>query len=214
MSHLPRVVIADGQPTMRAAVRRLLERDGFTVCGEASDAEGAVAEAVRKAPDLCLIGMPIKGGVMSATEQIAAALPQTSIVILTASESRVDLLDAIKAGAVGYLLTGMNDERFASALRGVIAGEAGIPRALVACLVSELQAQNRGWMIESENGPVDLTTREMQVMRLMCESLSTAEIAKRLLVAPVTVRRHISEVVGKLGVDGRDTAVALVAGQI
>jgi DNA-binding NarL/FixJ family response regulator len=214
VSHLLRVVIADGQPTMRAAVRRLLERDGFTVCGEASDAEGAVAEAVRKAPDLCLIGMPIQGGIMSATEQIAAALPQTSIVILTASESRVDLLDAIRAGAVGYLLTGMNDERFASALRGVIAGEAGIPRALVTYLVSELQAQDRGRMIESENGPVDLTIRETQVMRLMCESLSTAEIAERLLVAPVTVRRHISDVVGKLGVDDRETAVALVAGQI
>lgn len=199
---------------MRVAVGRLLERDGFTVCGEASDADGAVTEALRESPDLCLISMPIRGGVMAATAQIATALPQTAVVILTASESRIDLLDAIRAGAVGYLLTEMNEERLAHALRGVIAGEAGIPRALVASLVSELQAQTRGRMIESENGRVDLTTRETQVMQLVCESLSTAEIAERLRVAPVTVRRHISDVVGKLGVNDRQTAVALVAGQI
>jgi DNA-binding NarL/FixJ family response regulator len=135
-------------------------------------------------------------------------------VILTASESRVDLLEAIRAGAVGYLLAGMNEERLANALRGVLAGEAAIPRTLVARMVLEIQAQGRGRMIAIENGRVDLTTRETEVMQLMCEELSTAEMAERLFVSPVTVRRHISEIVGKLGVDGREAAVALVGGQI
>lgn len=214
MSRAPRVVIADEQPTMRVSVRQLLERDAFTICGEASDAAAAVAAAFRESPDLCLISLPIRGDGMWATGQIATALPQTSVVILTTSESRVDLLDAIRAGAVGYLLTGMNDERLTSALRGVLAGEAAIPRTLVARLVLELQTHARGRMIASENGPVDLTNRETEVMELMCEGLSTGEMAERLVVSPVTVRRHISEIVGKLGVDDREAAVALVGGRI
>lgn len=214
MRRAPRVVIADEQPTMRVSVRRLLERDGFTVCAEASDADAAVAAALRESPDLCLIGMPIRGGGLWATAQIATALPRTSVVILTASEGRVDLLEAIRAGAVGYLLTGMNEERLASALRGVLAGEAAIPRTLVARLVLELQAQGRGRMIASENGRVDLTTRETEVMQLMCEGLGTGEMAECLFVSPVTVRRHISEIVAKLGVDDREAAVALVGGEI
>jgi DNA-binding NarL/FixJ family response regulator len=214
MSGAPRVVIADEQPTMRVSARRLLERDGFTVCGEASDADAAVAAALRERPDLCLIGMPIRGGGVWATAQIATALPQTSVVILTASESRVDLVDAISAGAVGYLLKGMNEERLAMVLWGVLAGEAAIPRTLVARLVREFQTQGRRRMIASEIGRVDLTARETEVMQLLCERLSTGEIAERLFVSPVTVRRHISETVKKLGVDDREAAVALVGGQI
>ena len=214
MSRKPRVVIADEQPTMRVSATRLLERDGFTVCGEAADADAAIAVAFRESPDLCLIGMPIRGGGMRATAQIATALPQTSVVILTASESRADLLEAIRAGAVGYLLTGMNEERLARALRGVLAGEAAIPRTLVARLVLELQAQGRGQMIASQNGRIELTTRETEVVQLMCDGLSTGQMAERLFVSPVTVRRHISEIVGKLGVDDREAAVALVGGQV
>ena len=212
MSPAPRVVIADEHPTMRASTRRLLERDGFTVCGEASDADAAVAAALRESPDLCLIGMPIPGGGMWATSRIATALPQTAVVILTASESH--LVEAIRSGAIGYLLKDMNEEQLAGALRGVLAGEAAIPLTLVTRLVREFQAQGRRRVIASENGSVDLTARETEVMELMCEGRSTGEIAERLLVSPVTVRRHISEIVGKLGVDDREEAVALVGGQL
>jgi DNA-binding NarL/FixJ family response regulator len=212
MSPAQRVVIADEHPTMRASARRLLERDGFTICGEASDADAAVAAALRESPDLCLIGMPIPGGGMWATSRIATALPQTAVVILTASESH--LVEAIRAGAVGYLLKSMDEEQLASALKGVLAGEAAIPRTLVARLVREFQTQGRRRMIASENGRIDLTARETEVMELMCEGLSTREISERLFVSPVTVRRHISETVGKLGVDDREAAVALVGGQL
>jgi DNA-binding NarL/FixJ family response regulator len=212
MSRAPRVVIADEHPTMRSSARRLLERDGFTVCGEAADADGAVEAAFRERPDLCLIGMPIPGDGMWATARIATALPQTAVVILTASERH--LVDAIRAGAVGYLLKGMNEERLASALTGVLAGAAAIPPTLVARLVREFQTQGRRRVIARESGRVDLTARETEVMELMCEGLSTREIAERLLVSPVTVRRHVSETVAKLGVDDREAAVALVGGQI
>jgi DNA-binding NarL/FixJ family response regulator len=210
----PRVVIADEQPTMRAAARRILERDGFTVCGEAADTDGAVEAALRERPDLCLIGIPIPGNGIRATARIATALPDTAVVILAASESRDHFLDAIRAGAVGYLLKGMNEERLPTVLRRVLAGEGAIPRTLVAPLVREFQIQSRRRMVASENGRVHLTARETEVLELMCEGLSTGEIAERLFVSPVTVRRHISETVSKLGVDDRQGAVALVDGQI
>lgn len=214
MSRAPSVVIVDEQPAIRACSRQLLEQDGFTICGEASDADGAVEAVLRERPDLCLIGVLAEGSEIQATERIVTALPQTAVVILTASESRVDLVEAIRAGAVGYLLKGMNEKRLANVLRGVLAGEAAIPRALVARLVREFQTQGRRHLAAGEHGRVDLTVREWEVMELMCEGLSTGELAERLFVSPVTVRRHISETVRKLGVDDREAAVALLGGQI
>jgi DNA-binding NarL/FixJ family response regulator len=199
---------------MRASVRRLLERDGFEVCGEASDAEAAVQEALRERPDICLIGALGPRSGRRATKQIASALPETAIVILTASESRDDLVDAIKAGAVGYLLKSEKQEELPSILRSVLAGEAAIPRKLVAPLVRELQTQGRRRAIVGEKGSTSLTAREWEVIELMCEGLDTAEIAERLAVSPVTVRRHVSGVLRKLGVKDRDEAVAVVEGQV
>jgi DNA-binding NarL/FixJ family response regulator len=196
---------------LRASVRRVLERDGFEVCGEASDAEAALEAAIRERPDICLIGVVMPGSGIRATRRIATALPETAVVILTASESRDDLVGAIKAGAVGYLLKSANQEELPSVLRGVLAGEAAIPRTLVARLVSELQTQGRRRGIVGAKG---LTPREWEVMELMCEGLGTAEIAERLFVSPVTVRRHISAIRRKLGVKARAEAVALVEGQI
>jgi DNA-binding NarL/FixJ family response regulator len=214
VSRAPRVVIADEQPTMRAGVGRLLERDGFEVCGEAADAEAAVEAALRERPDICLISVPAPRSERRATRQIATALPETAIVILTASESRDDLVGAIKAGAVGYLLKSEKQDELPSILRGVLAGEAAIPRKLVAPLVRELQTHGRTRMVATEKGRVDLTTREAEVIQLMCEGLGTREVAERLEISPVTVRRHISETVRKLDVDDREAAVALVGGQI
>src|SRR4051795_12458872 len=89
----PRVVIADEQPTVRSSARRLLDQDGFAVCGECSDAEGVVELALRERPDLCLIGTLIAGGGIRATARIATALPETAVVILSSSEDGVDLVD-------------------------------------------------------------------------------------------------------------------------
>jgi DNA-binding NarL/FixJ family response regulator len=214
VSRAPRVVIADEQPTIRAAVRRPLERDGFEVCGEAADGEAAVEAALRERPDICLIGVPAPRSGRRATKQIATALPETAIVILTASESRDELVGAIKAGAVGYLLKSEKQDELPSILRGVLAGEAAIPRKLVAPLVRELQTHGRRRAIAGERGSAELTAREWEVMELMCEGLDTAEIAERLIVSPVTVRRHVSGILRKLGVKDRGEAVALVEGQV
>jgi DNA-binding NarL/FixJ family response regulator len=199
---------------MRASVRRLLERDGFEVCGEASDAEAALEAAIRERPDICLIGVVMPGSGIRATRRIATALPETAVVILTASERRDHLVGAIKAGAVGYLLKSANQNELPNVLRAVLAGEASIPRKMVVSLVQELQTHGRRRAIVGEKGRADLTVREWEVMELMCEGLDTAEIAERLVVSPVTVRRHVSGILRKLGVKDRAEAVALVEGQI
>jgi DNA-binding NarL/FixJ family response regulator len=214
VSRAPRVVIADCQPTMRATVKPLLEGDGFMVCGEASDAISAVDATLLQRPDLCLIDVLMPGGGIRATKRITTELTGTAVVILTASEQRGHLVDAIRAGAVGYLPKSMNPERLPKVLRGVLAGEAAIPRTLVARLLGELQTQGRRRVIAGERGRVDLTSREWEVMELICDGLRTGEIAERLFVSPVTVRRHTSEIVRKFGVEDREAAVAVVEGQI
>jgi DNA-binding NarL/FixJ family response regulator len=214
VSRAPRVMIADEQPTIRAAVRRLLARDGFEVCGEAADAEAAVEAARRERPDICLIGVVMPGSGIRATRRIATELPETAVVILTGSERHDHLVGAIRAGAVGYLLKSTDQEELPSILRGVLAGEAAIPRKLVARLVRELQTQGRRRVIAGEKGGADLTPREWDVLGLMCEGLDTGKIAERLVISPVTVRRHVSTLCKKLGVSGRSEAVALVDRQV
>ena len=214
MSRGPRVLIADTQPTVRTSVRRLLEGEGFEVCGEFADAGDAVEAALRERPDLCLIDVLIPGDGIRATRRIATELPKTPVVILTASEKRDHLIDAIRAGAAGYLLKHMNPERLPSMLRGALRGEAAIAPVLVTRLVREFQTQWRRRVIAVGRRHVDLTARESEVMELMCEGLRNGEIAERLFISPVTVRRHISRVLSKLAVKDREQAVAVLRGQI
>jgi len=130
--------------------------------------------------------------------------------MLTASDDHADLLDAIRAGAAGYLLKDTDPERLAGALRGVLAGEAAIPRRLMAQLVKDLQTQGRHRSVVGLKGSVDLTSREWEVLELMCEGLTAKQIAERLRLSPVTVRRHSSTIVRKLGARNRREAIAMV----
>lgn len=209
MSGRRSVIIADEHPTFRSSVRALLERREFVVCAEASDADEAIAAAKRERPELCLVDIQLDGGA-SAVRDIRAASPETAVVVLTASGDRDDLFGAVRAGAVGYLLKDMNAERLPNALQGVLAGEAAIPRALVASLVGEFQLQGRRRMVIGRRGRAELTRREWEVAHLLAGRLSTKEIAERLFLSPVTVRRHLSSILSKLGAGDREAAIALL----
>ena len=132
------------------------------------------------------------------------------VAVSTASEDRDHMVDAIRAGASGYLVKSMDPNRIAHALRGVLAGEAAIPRFLMAALVRDLQTQGRKRLIAGRHGRADPTRREWEILGLMCDGLSGPSIAERLYISPVTVRRHSAEVVRKLGARDRGEAVALV----
>lgn len=194
----------------RTALRRLLENAGFEVTAEAGDAEAAIESSLRERPQLCLVDLYMPGGGIRVVREVSRRVQEASVVVLTASEDRDDMIEAIRAGASGYLVKNMNLDRIAPALRGVLAGEAAIPRSLMAALVRDLQTEGRKRLIAGRHGRADLTRREWEILGLMCDGLSGPSIAERLYISPVTVRRHCGEVVRKLGVRDRGEAIALV----
>jgi DNA-binding NarL/FixJ family response regulator len=206
----PQVTLIEDEPVARASIRRVLQESGFSVEGEATTAEAGISLASRVRPAICLIDVSLPGGGIRAAREIARRLPETAVVMLSASSDHDDVIDSIRAGAAGYLLKSMNPDRLAHALRGVLEGEAAIPRSLMAHLVKDLQTQGRRRLIAARNGRAELTSREWEVLGLMCDGLSGPEIAERLSISRVTVRRHASQVVKKLGVRDRAEAVALV----
>jgi DNA-binding NarL/FixJ family response regulator len=203
--------VADDHPPLRASVRRALEEHGFEVCFEAANAADSVAAAERERPDVCVLDVQMPGNGIAAAAQIAARLPETAIVMLTVSDSDEDLFAALRAGAQGYLLKDMDPGRLPLALEGVLAGEAALPRALVARVLDEFRTRRRRRRLLLPGGRgCTLTDREWETLELLAEGLSTAEVAERLLVAPVTVRRHAAAIVQKLNVGDRRSLLQLV----
>ena len=205
---MTRVLLADDHPASRAGVRAVLEAHGFEVVGEVGDASAAIDAAQRERPELCLLDIHMPGSGIHAAAEISRALPETAIVMLTVSRSDDDLFDALRAGASGYLLKDMDPARIPHALRGVLEGEAALPRSLTARLVDEFRHRGRRRIVplKGERG-VELTSREWQVLELMKEGLTTAEIAGRLFVTRVTVRRHVGSILRKLRVGSRQEAI-------
>ena len=204
------VLVADDHPPTRAGVRLALERGGFAVCAEVGDAGGAVEAALRERPDICLLDIHMPGGGIAAAAEISRRLPDAVIVMLTVSREDADLFDALRAGAAGYLLKDIDPARLPVALEGVLAGEAALPRGLVTRLVQEFRTRSKSKRLLAGFAGAKLTDREWDVLELMREGQSTAEIAARLAIAPVTVRRHISEILRKLRVTDREAAVRLL----
>ena len=211
MSPPIRVLIADDHPPTRAGVRLALEQGDFIVCGEAADASEAVAAARRERPDVCLLDIHMPGDGIRAAEAIARELPETAVVMLTVSRADDDLFDALRAGASGYLLKDIDPARLPLALHGVLAGEAALPRRLVALLIEEFRERRRRRRIPLlGRRSVELTDRESEVLDLMRDGSSTEEIAARLFISPVTVRTHVSAILRKLQVPTRAAAVELL----
>jgi DNA-binding NarL/FixJ family response regulator len=151
------------------------------------------------------------GGGISAAAEISSALPSTAIVMLTISQHDDDLFDALRAGAVGYLLKGTDPARLPHALRGVLEGQAAVPRPLVARVIAEFRDQSARRRVSVEGQrDVTLTNREWQILDLLRDGLTTKEIATRLYISRVTVRTHVSSILRKLGVPDREAAVRLI----
>jgi DNA-binding NarL/FixJ family response regulator len=212
MSRRVRVLIADDHAPTRAGVRMALERGGCDVCAEAASAGDAVRAALREHPDICLIDLGMPGNGFRAVSGITAQLPDTPVLVLTVSRSADDLFDALRAGAAGYLLKDIDPQELVAAVRGAVAGEAALPGFLAARLIDEFRHRGRGTTLTLEdNRRVELTPREWDVLELFGDGLSTAEIARRLDLSQVTVRRHMSALLHKLEVSSREEAKRLIA---
>ena len=203
--------MADDHPATRAGVRLALERYGFIVCAECSDAPSAVAAAEDHRPALCLLDIRMPGNGVAAAAQITSRVPGTAVVMLTVSRHEDDLFEALRAGASGYLLKDTDPARLASALRGVLAGEPVLSPILVSRLIQEFRSGgSRSRRVLLRRRGVELTAREWEVLELLGAGLSTAQIAARLSVSQVTVRRHVSGMLKALHVMDREAAVRLL----
>jgi DNA-binding NarL/FixJ family response regulator len=207
-----RLVIADDHPPTRAGVRYTFEQAGWEVCGEAGDAPGAIEAALRERPDACLLDVHMPGGGgIRAVREISEKLPGTAIVMLSVSREDDDVLDALRAGAAGYLLKDMDPDRMPFALEGVLGGEAALPRALVGRVLAEFRGRgHRREALARHRPSATLTAREWEVLELLAESASTADIAGRLYISEATVRSHVAAVLRKLGVADRQAAIDLL----
>jgi DNA-binding NarL/FixJ family response regulator len=200
-----RVLVADDHPAMRAELREAVEQDErFTVVAEAADGAAAVAAALRERPDLCLLDIRMPGSGIAATREITSRLPETKVVMITVSLDDDDLLNALRAGAVGYLLKDIDPARLPHALHEALEGGAAIPSRLVARVIAEFRDHGpRRRAVVSEAG-YDLTSREWEVLGLLRQGLSTAQIASKLYVSTATVRSHVAAVLRKLRLPDRE----------
>lgn len=208
----PTTVIADDHPVIRRGVRMALIRGGFHVVAEAADCDGAVDAVLRERPDVCLLDIYMPGGGVEAASRIAEAAPSTSVVMLSVSNNTDDVLAALRAGAVGYLPKDTRPDRLAAALCGVLRGEAALPRALVATVLRRFRDYTAAAADPVRVGEVELTLRESEILRLLASGLSTVEVSEVLSLSPITVRRHVSTGVAKLGVADRDAAIRAIEG--
>jgi DNA-binding NarL/FixJ family response regulator len=206
-----RVLVADGQLPTRTGIRLLLERSGFEVCAEAADADAAVAAALRERPELCLVGADLPGGGFRATARITSQVAVTDVIVLAGSADENGVADALRAGASGYLPADSDPQGMVRALRAVQRGEAVVPRSLLGPLVEQFRVGERARRLSVPGrADVKLTRRQSEVLGLLREGLGTGEIARRLGLAPVTVRRHVALVVEKLGATDRAEALRLI----
>jgi len=204
------VLVADDHARTRAMVRAALERSGeFRVCAEAPDSESAFEAAREWRPDVCLLDINMPGSGIAAAARITAALPETAVVMLTVSRQDEDLFDALRAGASGYLLKGMDENAIGDALHRVLAGESPLPGSLVARLVEEFRDREHRRVAVPDAQATRLTGREWDVLELMRKGCSTPDISRRLFISQTTVRSHVSAILRKLGVSDREAAIAM-----
>lgn len=193
-----RVLVADRAPT-RLGVRLALAGHA-EICAEAETCPLAITAACSARPEVCLIGGSIPGGAINAVREISRSVPETSVVVLSDRDDASDLLQAIRAGAVGYVPAGCDAEHLRRVIRSVLAQEIAVPRSMVLKLVNELRALERA----AQDG---LTARETEILTLLRAGNTTAAIAAALLISPITVRRHIANLVDKLKVNDRSQLI-------
>jgi len=192
-----KVLLVDDHPVVREGLRGMLSgEDDLQIVAEASGAAEAVAAVRKHHPDVVLMDLRMPGADgVEATARVLAQRPQTKVVVLTTYETDSDILRAVEAGAAGYLLKDASRQDLAQAIRAAARGETVLAPSVAAKLVSRMRA------------PVDLSPREIEVLRLVARGHTNAEIGRELFISEATVKTHLLRTFGKLGVSDRTAAV-------
>ncbi len=194
-----RTLIADDHAIVRSGIRLLLERQpGVEVVAEAGDGVTAFEQALATRPDLCVldVGMPRMTG-LQATREIRSHLPETQVLILSMHDDERYLFEALKAGASGYVLKREADQALVAALHAIARGESFLTNAAERTLI-------RRWMEDEASEPqARLSAREEQVVKLIAEAHTNAQIAATLHLSEKTIESHRANVLRKLGMRDR-----------
>ena len=206
MSDPIRVVVADDHPLFReGVVTSLGSMPDIDVVGQAENATEAVRLVRDELPDVALLDVTMPGGGIEAARKIAAACPATRIVMLTVSEDEDDLLEAMKAGASGYVLKGVSARELVSVLRSVSAGEVYVAPSLAFGLLREMSKPR------PSDPLAELSGRERQVLELVAKGMSNQEIGLQLGLAEKTIKHYMTNILTKLQVRSRVEAALLAA---
>ena len=198
-----RVVIVDDHDLFRTGLRNLLEEQGIQVVGEAAAGNDAIRSVRELAPDVVVmdLNMPGMTGV-EATRQITSIAPLTRVLVLTISDQDSDVLDAILAGACGYLLKDSSIQDLMQGIRAASIGESLISPNIAAKVLQRVRSTSSVPAI-AETIRAELSDREIQVLKLIANGKDNAMIAAELHISPKTVKNHISNILMKLQIDNR-----------
>ena len=198
-----RVLLVDDHDLFRTGLRNLLEEQGIQIVGEASAGAEAVRGVREVAPDVVImdLNMPGMNGV-EATRQIVAAAPLTRVLVLTISDQDADVMDAILAGACGYLMKDASIQELLRGLRAAAVGESLISPHIAAKMLQRMRASSPHSEME-KSIRAELSDREIEVLKLIANGKDNAQIAADLHISPKTVKNHISNILMKLQIDNR-----------
>ena len=207
-----RVLVVDDHPVVRDGLRAMLDgHPGIKIVGEAGTGEEAIQKAKQLEPDVVLtdIRMPDMSGI-EVTRRIKAEQPGTAVIALTMYDSEVYMIEAIRAGAVGYLVKDCSRELLCHTINAAVRGGTMVRSDL---LRRANQGPSRGWrQIRDETDHVvaeRFTVRELDVLRLVVQGYTNKDIARELGLVEVTVKKHLQNIVGKLGVSDRTQAAVM-----
>jgi len=198
-----RVLVVDDHDLFRTGLRNLLAEEGVNVVGEAENGETAIRLAADLAPDVVImdLNMPGAGGVET-TKRLASLAPLSRVVVLTISADDDDVMNAVMAGACGYLLKDSSIQELIAGIRAASEGESLISPQIAAKVLQRLRAQSKD-ADAAEVIRAELSDRELEVLKLIANGKDNAQIARELFISPKTVKNHISNILMKLQIENR-----------
>lgn len=202
------VLIVDDHQLFRTGLSELLANEGLTIVGAVADGASAIDLVAKCAPDVVLMDLEMPGmSGVEATRRIAEIAPLTRVVVLTVDADEQSVVDAIAAGACGYLLKGTSLESLVAGIKAAVAGESLISGAVGAKLFKRLRVDDHRTMAEQHLFDC-LSRREVEILKLLASGKRNTEIAQELFISPHTVRNHVSNLLAKLHISNRFEATA------